>query len=171
VECWTWPREQVEQGTKLLVKHGKNSKAESRGGVKSQTPKEAASTQKRLGDAQRLRSGVGWQVKLSKEPLETAEDGRSTKAEGRGGVTDQPLKEEQVVDPGADMWDSIQNWILPPCWRRRWPNIAAAEGQHSCHLAKRTALTTLYNLAALPHLTIPVNLVDKMTNATHNPVT
>jgi hypothetical protein len=60
------------------------------------------------------------------------------------------------VDPRADLWDRGKHSKLN-C--PSWPNRAAAEEQHSCHLLK-TALTTLHELAILPHLTTPTNLVD-----------
>jgi hypothetical protein len=46
---------------------GKAAKVEGGSGVKSKTPKGAASTQQRLGEAQKLRMGMGLQVNLPKQ--------------------------------------------------------------------------------------------------------
>jgi hypothetical protein len=46
---------------------GKAKKAETGGGVTSQPPRGAATNQQRLGDAQRLRAGVGQQASLPKQ--------------------------------------------------------------------------------------------------------
>jgi hypothetical protein len=40
---------------------------------------------------------------------------------------------------------------------------ATAKGQHSYQLGKSIALTTLHDLAMLPHLTISIKLVDRET--------
>jgi hypothetical protein len=50
---------------------------------------------------------------------------------------------------------------LPHFAEGRADQTAAAEEQHSWCLVKITALTTLHELAVLPHLTIPTNLVDR----------
>jgi hypothetical protein len=63
----------MRKGAKLsvlnfqLTNAGKGTEAENRDGVTSQSPRGAASTQKRSGETQRLRAGVRQQVNLPKQ--------------------------------------------------------------------------------------------------------
>jgi hypothetical protein len=59
------------------------------------------------------------------------------------------------------LWDKEQNSKLNPDLAGKELTRVAAEGQCSCHLVKRTALTTLHELADLPHLPIATNLVNR----------
>jgi hypothetical protein len=92
--------------------------------------------------------------------------GKEAKSESGG----RAISSQSGAGGGSWSWScgtegSIQNWTAPPCWRRNWPNIVAAEGQCSCCLVKTTAaLTTLHKLSDFFHLTIATNLVDRKTN-------
>jgi hypothetical protein len=60
---------------------------------------------------------------------------------------------------------------LPHLTRGEADQTAAVEGKHSNQLGKSIALTTLHDLANLPHLTISIKLVDRRQNTTYKPIT
>jgi hypothetical protein len=72
---------------------GKATKAESGGGMTSQHPRGAVSTEQRSGEAQRLKAGAGQQANLPEEPLAHSRGLERHKAKSRGVATGQPPKE------------------------------------------------------------------------------
>jgi hypothetical protein len=115
---------------------------------------------------QRLRDGVGWQANLPQELLAPSR-GQERHKDWEWGWGDRPTSERGVGGRFLSWsWgteSSIENLIAPPCWGRSWKR-AAAEGQHSCHLVKTTkTLTSLHELADLPHLPIATKSVDRRT--------
>jgi hypothetical protein len=91
--------------------------------------------------------GVGWQIILTEDLPTLRRDWKSTKA---GGGSDKLISQSRakwwwIPELISGTEGSIQNWIAPCI----------------CHLVETTTLTTLHELAVLPYLTIPTNLVDK----------
>jgi hypothetical protein len=86
---------------------------------------------------QRLKAGVGWQANLPKP--------------GKWWI------------PELIFWNRGQHSKLNcPNFLREELTRVSAEGQCSCRLVKKTtALTTLHELADLPHLTVATNLEDR----------
>jgi hypothetical protein len=97
-----------------------------------------------------------------------AEVGRGTKAERGGRATVQPPKAGQVVYLRADLIGqrAVFKTELPHLTRGGADQTVAAGGQCSCCLVKTTmkittALTTIHEVADLPHLPIATNPVDR----------
>jgi hypothetical protein len=69
--------------------------------------------------------------------------GQATKAERRGGVTDQPSKAGQVVNPRTDLWDRGQHLKL------NWPTLLLEElTKKKKKKKKKTELQVKGNTAA-----------------------
>jgi hypothetical protein len=120
-----------------------------------------------LKQQQRLKVGAEWQANLPQEPAALSRGWERHKVWEQG-WSDRPTSQRgasgRSLNWSCGIEGSIQKWIAPPCSGRSWPNRPAAEGQHSCHLVKTTtAVTTLHELADVPHLTITTNLVDRRT--------
>jgi hypothetical protein len=81
--------------------------------------------------------------------------------------TQQQAISQSRVGSGLQSWSpepegSTQNQTSPPCWERSWPNSWNWRITQLL-LGKTTAPTSLYDLANLPHLTISIKLVDRVT--------
>jgi hypothetical protein len=103
---------------------------------------------------------VGQQTNLPEDLPALSRDQEKHKAGSKSGVAGQLPKAGQGVDPRANLWDKGQHSKL------NCPNLLGqklTKKSYSWHLVKAAALTTLHELAVLPHLTIPTNHVDRRT--------
>jgi hypothetical protein len=114
---------------------------------------------------QRLSEEAGWQANLPEEPPAPSRDQEKHKG-CEWGWGDRPTSQSKAGGRSRS-WSLGQRTTF----KNEFSHLsgeganqtAAAEGEHSCCLEKIRALTTLQQLAVLPCLTIPTNLVDRNT--------